>query len=86
MKCNTCHNVYTEMPMFEDTEQASGCAANLYFKDGHHYILAFYGSSYDMQRFALAENTKYEVGNICDDCIESYINNNKAQLIEDGVW
>jgi len=84
MKCNTCHSFYTEFN--EVPGQAADCSASLYLKDGHYYILAHYGSRYDMQRFALAEGDKYDIGNICDDCIEKYLDSNKAHLIEDGVW
>lgn len=85
MKCDTCSTEFTPMPMMEDTNQASGCAATLYLKDGCHYIIAYYGSVYDMQRYALRHD-KYEVGHICDDCIKKYIENGNAHLIEDGVW
>lgn len=86
MKCNTCNTEYTAMPMMEDTEQAPGCAATLYLKDGTYYILGHYGSMhYDMQRYALKRD-KYEVGNICDSCIKKYIDSGNAHLIEDGVW
>jgi hypothetical protein len=70
----------------EETEQASGCAATLYLNQGVHYILAHYGSAYDMQRYALKRGFPYETGNICDNCINNFINDGKAGLIEDGVW
>ncbi len=72
MKCNTCEN---------DCE----CHATLYLHGGTHYILAHYGSRYDMQRYALKRGT-YEVGNICDTCINNLINEGVASMIEDGVW
>jgi hypothetical protein len=83
MKCNTCDYEYTSF--FEDTNQAYGCAATLYLMNGDFYILAHYGSDYDMQRYALKRD-KYKVGTICDDCIKKYIENGNAHLIEDGVW
>lgn len=72
MKCNTCK-----------TDIA--CAATLYLHSGTYYILAHYGSRFDMQRYAMKRGV-YDVGHICDDCVEKYINEGKAQLIEDGVW
>ena len=76
MKCNTC-----------DTEKE--CYATLYhnnyYNNGEYYILAHYGSKHDMQRFALKSN-KYKTGEICDDCIDKYITEGKAWVIEDGVW
>ena len=85
MNCETCKRVFTPMPAFEDYNQADGCAATLYLKEGQYYILAHYGSRFDMQRYALKKG-QYEVGTICDDCIHSLINEGTATLIEDGVW
>lgn len=85
MKCNTCNNHFDPIPMLEKYHQASGCSATLYLSDGTYYILAHYGSAYDMQRYALKLD-KYEVGHICDNCIKKYIDDGRAQLIEDGVW
>jgi hypothetical protein len=86
MLCNTCDTEYTAMPGLEDTEQADGCSASLYLHEGTYYILAHYGSKYDMQRYALKKVSKYVTGNICDKCIERFINAGAASLIEDGVW
>lgn len=86
MKCNTCNTEFKAMPMMEDTDQANGCAATLYLHQGVHYILAHYGSRFDMQRYALKRGFYYEPGNICDNCINNFINEGKAGLIEDGVW
>ena len=85
MKCNTCNAEFTPLEQLEDYNQASGCSATLYLLDGTYYILAHYGSAYDMQRYALKRD-KYEVGTICDSCIKRFIDNGNAQLIEDGVW
>ena len=85
MKCNTCNTEYKAIPYLDETDQANGCAATLYLHGGVHYILAHYGSRYDMQRYALKRGT-YEVGNICDTCINNLINGGVASLIEDGVW
>lgn len=85
MKCNTCNTEYKSTAILEDYDQADGCSATLYVLEGTYYILAHYGSKYDMQRYALRRDT-YETGNICDRCIENYINMGMASLIEDGVW
>jgi hypothetical protein len=53
--------------------------------NGDFYIIAQYGSFYDMQKFALKAD-KYKTGNICDDCIDKLIKCGKAWVIEDGVW
>lgn len=71
MKCKTCKNFDSD--------------ATLYLHQGTYYILAGYGSSYDMQRYGLKRD-KYEIGDICDNCIKKYIEYGNAQLIEDGVW
>lgn len=85
MKCETCDTEYEPMPAFEDTNQAAGCAASLYLYEGIYYILAHYGSRFDMRRYALKRGA-YNVGEICDDCIDKYISYGDAYLIEDGVW
>lgn len=85
MECNTCKKEYKPIPFLEDTNQAEGCAATLYLRDSTYYILAYYGSRYDMQRYALKIG-QYEVGDVCDNCINTLINEGKASLIEDGVW
>lgn len=85
MKCNTCNKEYESFFEDEKYQQGDGCAATLYLHEGTHYILAHYGSKYDMQRYALKKEL-YETGNICDRCIENLINMGMASLIEDGIW
>lgn len=85
MNCNTCKTEFKPLTYLDDTDQANGCSATLYLKEGQYYILAHYGSRFDMQRYALKKEM-YEFGNICDNCINNYINEGKAGLIEDGVW
>lgn len=86
MKCNTCGKEYEVMPGFEDYEQASGCAASLYLHGGDYYILAHYGSRYDMSRYRLSQGDPHKIGHVCDDCIGEMLNDGRAYLIEDGVW
>lgn len=83
MKCNTCDTEFYSA--IKKNGQTRGCAATLYLMNGDFYILASYGSHYDMQRYALKRD-KYKVGDICDDCIKKYIETGNAHLIEDGVW
>jgi len=86
MKCNTCNTYFDRLTIHPEYDQADGCAATLYLHQGVHYILAHYGSRFDMQRYALKRGTPYKSGNICDNCINNFINEGKAGLIEDGVW
>jgi hypothetical protein len=72
MKCNTC-------------KKEKDCHATVYLKAGTYYTLGQYGSRYDMQLYAMKRGV-YDIGHICDGCVEKYINEGKAQLIEDGVW
>lgn len=85
MKCNTCNTEYTPMPGLEEYDQADGCSATVYLKGGHYYLLAHYGSRFDMQLYTL-NGGMYDVGVICDNCINNLINEGMAHLIEDGVW
>lgn len=70
--CNTCN-------------ESKECSATLYLREGTYFILAQYGSRYDMQLFALKRG-HHQIGTICDDCIEKLINAGTATMIEDGVW
>lgn len=72
MKCDTCNN-------------ETDCDATLYLHNGTYYILAQYGSRFDMQRYALKRG-QYEAGHVCDVCINKFITDGKASLVEDGVW
>lgn len=83
MNCNTCGTHYREFDFAPG--QAPDCSASVYLKDGDFYLLAFYGSQHDMRRFALKPGN-YELGTICDTCINTLINEGVASLIEDGVW
>lgn len=83
MKCNTCDTEFYSA--IKKNGQTHGCAATLYLMNGDYYILAQYGSFYDMQKFALKRD-KYNTGNVCDDCIRKLIENGCAWMIEDGVW
>jgi hypothetical protein len=67
MKCNTCEQEFYSSTK-QNMEHSHGCAATLYLMNGDFYIIAQYGSFYDMQKFALKKD-KYKTGNICDDCI-----------------
>lgn len=83
MKCNTCDTEF-----YSKTDRnglTHGCAATLYLMNGDYYVLAQYGSFYDMQKFALKKD-KYNTGNVCDDCIRKLIEDGRAWMIEDGVW
>lgn len=84
IECNTCKTQHKPIPLI-GTDQARGCAATLYLKEGDYYVLAYFGSRFDMQRYMLKKG-HYELGNICDECINSLITEGTAHLIEDGVW
>lgn len=88
MKCHTCNTEFAAMPNFENTDQADGCAGSLYQIGRDYFILAHYGSRFDMQRYALKSMPvgTYKTGNVCDECINKYILSGDAHMIEDGVW
>lgn len=86
MKCYTCNTEYEPIGGMYEYKQADGCAASLYLKEGTYYVIAYYGSRYDMQRYALKSGGMYKTGHICDNCINNLINEGVASLIEDGVW
>lgn len=81
--CQTCKRKYKSF----SEGQADGCSANLYLKEGTHYIIGSYGSRVaDMQKYMLKSSTEYELGIICDDCITKLIDQKVADLIADGIW
>lgn len=85
--CNTCKAEYDPMPMFEETKQAYKCSATVYLKDGTYYLVGHYGSTVaDMEHYILDSGAKFELGEICDECITELIEQKKAKLIERGIW
>lgn len=83
VECKTCNKKYKSF----SEGQAEGCSADLYLKDGTHYIIGSYGSRVaDMQKYMLKSSTEYELGPICDECITKLIDQKVAVLIADGIW
>ena len=85
--CNTCKTEYDPMPMFEVTKQAYKCSATVYLRNGTYYLRGHYGSTVaDMDLYELDPNAKFELGEICDECITDLIEKKKATLIESGLF
>lgn len=69
VKCDNCNGYYEDI--FPDTKQGAGCASVLYLHGGKHYIQGHYGSYVaDMRKLELKADTSYNIGIICDKCIE----------------
>lgn len=78
IKCNTCGQKY---------DHGHRCAADIYLQNGEFYLIGFYGSEVaDMRRYLLKNSVDYEIGTICDNCINNLIGDGTATLIEDGIW
>jgi hypothetical protein len=83
--CATCNEKYKAI--FEETGQGQGCASVLYLRDGKHYIVGSYGSYVaDMRKLELKPDTSYNVGIICDDCIEKLKKDGLVVKEEDTTW
>jgi hypothetical protein len=69
IKCDTCNKHHKVI--FADTKQGEECASVLYLHEGKYYIQGFYGSYVaDMMVLELVNDTSYNIGIICDACIE----------------
>lgn len=85
--CNTCKTEYDAMPMFEETKQAYRCSATVFLREGKHYLVGHYGSTVaDMEMYLLDSDARFELGEICDDCIQELIADEKATLVKTGIW
>lgn len=79
VKCDVCNTVFNDC-FSAETNQAVGCASDLYVKEEQTYILSHYGSSFDTSRFLVTRQSPLHQrqGTICDHCIEQLINKNEA--------
>lgn len=80
IKCDVCDTVYNDCFSFE-TNQAYGCASDLFVQEEQTYILSHYGSSFDTTRFLVARHSPLHQrqGIVCDSCIEQLINQKQIQ-------
>lgn len=76
--CETCKKEYTLLFSLE-TNQAYGCASDLVEKDGHIVSYSHYGSRHDTSKFDFKEHGDYQLGTICDDCIDKAVQSYIAQ-------
>jgi len=85
IKCDTCNNYYKDI--FADTKQGESCAAVLYLHGGKYYIEGYYGSYVaDMTKFELVNDASYNIGVICDDCIEKLRTDKLIVKEENTAW
>lgn len=80
IKCDVCENLFYDCFSVE-TNQASGCASDLFVEKEHTYILSHYGSSFDTTRFFVNPQSPLHQrqGTVCDHCIEQLINEKQIQ-------
>lgn len=85
VKCNTCHKTYKAI--YEDTNQGVDCSATVFLRDGNFFLTGHYGSKVaDMQLYKLNIEGNFQVGSICDGCIESLISSGDAILLKEDIW
>ena len=85
VKCDTCNKYYEDI--FADTKQGDGCASVLYLHGGKYYIQGNYGSHVaDMMKFELVNSASYNIGIICDDCIEKLRMDKLIVREENTAW
>lgn len=85
VKCNTCHKTYKTI--FEETNQGHGCSATVFLRDGNFFLAGHYGSKIaDMNLYQLKIEGNFQVGSICDSCIESLISSGDAILLKEDIW
>ena len=85
VKCDNCNGYYEDI--FPDTKQGDGCASVLFLHDGKYWIQGNYGSYVaDMRKLELKPDTSYNIGIICDKCIERLKADNLVVNEEDTAW
>lgn len=85
IKCDNCQSYYKTI--FEDTKQGDACASVLYLHGGKYYIQGSYGSYVaDMRILELKPDISYNIGIICDSCIEKLKADNLVVKDEDSAW
>lgn len=79
VKCDVCNTVFNDC-FSAETNQAVGCASDLYVKEDQTYIECNYGSGFDTLRFLVTRQSPLHQrqGTICDHCIEQLINKEEA--------
>ena len=79
VNCDVCNTVFNDC-FSAETNQAYGCASDLYTKENQTYILSHYGSSFDTTRFLVTRQSPLHQrqGTICDHCIEQLIHKEEA--------
>lgn len=82
VKCDVCNTAFNDC-FSAETNQAFGCASDLFIKENQTYILSHYGSSFDTLRFLVLRQSPLHQrqGTICDHCIEQLIN--KEEVTQD---
>lgn len=89
VRCNTCKREYEPMKGCEDTEQAYRCSATVFLREGKYYLVGHYGSTVvdmEMHELTADSDTDFELGVICDDCIEKLIDQKKTKKVQSGLW
>ncbi len=75
--CSTCNKVYSNTFNI-DSEQAYGCASDLVEKNGEMISYSHYGSKFDLLKYCFKNKEGFNLGNICDECIEKAVKNEIA--------
>lgn len=80
IKCDVCESAFNDCFSFE-TNQALGCASDLFVEKKQTYILSHYGSRFDTTRFFVSPQSSLQdrQGIVCDNCIEQLINEKQIQ-------
>lgn len=86
--CSTCGRDFPPISdVGKEYQQAHGCSAVLYEKEGDRYLHGFYGSRVaDLRLYRVSKDDRYKLGNTCDGCIEDMMSNGLTTLIMEGLW
>lgn len=82
--CANCGSKYKAL--YEDTDQAMGCASNVFERDGQQYVVGHYGSLIiDAKLYKILTNDHIK-GIICDDCVQKGIDDNQFELVNENNY
>jgi len=82
--CANCGSKYEAF--YEDTEQAMGCAANVFERDGQLYVVGHYGSRIIDAKLYKILTKGFVKGIICDECVQKGIDDDQFELVNENNY
>ena len=74
--CNTCNTSYNSID--KRFEQGDSCATDVFEYQNKKISISYYGSDFDTEKYIFDSNCRVKSGNLCDSCLEKFIENGEA--------